>query len=286
MSNEILWMGGILNYTDPLFGWQMYIWSWVFLIVLAGIAWLAWRYGQWEPYKPLWGLFYAFKGRSSAAFIFNMGLICELLSERHAKCIFDYSKWKYEGLNKFQALIFNYATVFIPELDLAHALLYKFGGVNMDVDIAKRMQNYEWESASSVTTGGIHVDMILDADDWSVQDSPQHKAIAAQCETLNEANPADQIHSYSKYQRLLIENKIQPAPGIKPFVTIPWTRIDSAFPIRVGNNTMSGARRQAAIEMEEEDATQFSKYYLPILFGCFGFAIVLLLIRVGLKMMK
>lgn len=282
-------MGGLFNITDPLFGWQLYIWGWIGFIFLSIICWVVWRYAKWEPFKPLWGLYYAYKGESHAAFIFNRGLICELLSEKDAKCIFDYSKWEYEDeswinklpiIGRIKKIFFNYAKVFLPELDFAHSVLYKFGGRNMDVEIAKKLQNYEWESASSVNAGGIHVDMILDADNWSVKKSPQHKAIIKHCETLNEANQTDQIHSYSKYQRLLIENKISPADGITPFVTIPWIRIDSTFPIKVGDNTTLGATRQAAIEMENEDATQLSRYYLPILVGSFGFAALILLVRI------
>ena len=286
MSNEVLYLGGIFNYTDPLFGFQLYIWSWLALIFLSVIAWLAWRYGQWEPFKPLWGLYHAFKASSNAAFIFNMALICELWSERQAKCIFDYSKWTYEGIAAWQKPFFNYATAFLPDLDFAHALLYKYGGRNMDVEIARKMQNNEWEEASSVNAGGIHTDMILDADSWSVRASPQHKIVEKFCETHNQANESDQIHSYPKFQRLLSERVITAPEGIKPFVTIPWVRIDSTFPIDVGDNTTLGAVRQAAIEMENEDATSLSKYYFPILGGGFGFALLLLAMRFSIHIFK
>lgn len=274
-----LFMEGVFNYTDPIFGLQMYIWSWIFLLILLVVAWVAWRYGQWDKYKPVWGLFYAFKAESQAAFIFNLGLVCELLSERDAKCIFDYSKWKYTGLSPVQKLFFNYTTAFIPEMPLAKAIVYKLGGRNMDVEIAKKMQKYEWEKHSSVTLGGIHTDMILDGDNWTIRDSPQHKIIESQCESHNDANPDDQIHSYPKYQRYITSGKLQKPDGIIDFITIPWSRIDAAFPILIGNNTMEGAKRQYARELEELENNSLSKYYLPILVGGLGLSALMLICR-------
>lgn len=261
----MLFLGGIFNYTDPFFGFQLYLWAFLGIVIMTGIAWLAWRYGQWEPYKPVWGLFYAYKAESQAAFIFNRGLVSELLSERDAKCIFDYSKWKYEGISRLKSFMFNYATVFLPELPLAKAILYKYGKRNLDVEIAKKMQNHEWEKYSSVTLGGIHTDMILDADNWTIRESPQHIAIESQCEQWNDANPDDQIHSYSKYMRYVQENKIVPPDCVNQSITLPWSRIDAAYPVDSGANEDSGAIRQFAREMEEQDNNSLSKYYLPMI---------------------
>lgn len=280
MPNDVLFLGGIFNYTDPFFGFQIYLWGFLAIMVMCVVAWLAWRYGQWEPYKPVWGLFYAFKAESQAAFIFNMGLVSELISERDAKCIFDYGSWKYTGIGWFKKFIFNYATAFLPDLPLAKAILYKYGGRNLDVEIAKKLQNYEWEKYSSVTIGGIHTDMILDADNWSVRESPQHKIIESFCEVHNEANPEDQIHSYSKFMRMILERKIAPPDGIKVFVNVPWSRIDAAFPIEKGNIEEAGAVRQFAKELEEADNNSLSKYYLPVLVCGVGIIFMILGFRI------
>lgn len=274
-----LFMGGLFNFTDPLFGLQLYIWGWIFLIILAVVSWLGWRYGSWEAYKPVWGLFYAFKGESQAAFIFNAGLISELLAEKDAKCIFEYAKIKYTGVGRFKKYIFNYATVFLPDLPLAKAILYKYGGRNLDVEIAKKMQNHEWEKFSSVTLGGTHTDLILDADRWTVRESPQHKIIEAQCDVHNDGNPSDEIHAYSKYQRYLAEGKIPVPAGITPYITVPWSRIDSSFPVNQESNEVEGAIRQFAKEMEESENNSLSKYYWMILGGGLGFAALLLIVR-------
>lgn len=283
MSNEVLFLGGIFNYVDPFFGVQIYLWAFLAIVVLGVVAWIAWRYGMWEPYKPVWGLYYAFKAVSQAAFIFNSGLVAELLSERDAKCIFDYANWKYTGIGRIQKWLFNYATVFLPDLPLAKAILYKYGGRNLDVEIAKKMQNYEWEKYSSVTLGGIHTDMILDADNWSVRDTPQHKIIESECEKWNDANPDDQIHAYSKYMRYTTDGdvpRLAQAEGVKYRVLIPWSRIDSAFPTDGGDNEDAGAVRQFAREMEEQDNNNLSKYYIPVLAGGVGIILMLLATRI------
>jgi hypothetical protein len=291
----VLFASGILNFTDPIFGQPFYIYLWLFILILAGICWLAWRFGQWEAFKPLWGIYYAFKAESKACFIFNTNLAMELVSERDAKCIFEYSKWNYELpkngtpvigslFDWFQKKVFSYTTVFLENLDTLHGLFYKVAGRNFDVEIAKKQENYfGWGVASSVNSGGIHIDMILDADRWSVKDSHQHQIVEYAAEQWNSLNENDQIHSYQKFQKYLLEGKIPKPEGIESEVLIPWVRIDSSFPVMVGDNATSGARRQEAIRMENEDATAVSRYYLPVLFGSMGFAILLLLIRVVLK---
>ena len=294
MVTPPLFLGGIFNYGDPLFNQPVYLWGFLFGTIITVLCWITWRYVIWARYTPVHGIYYAFKAHSQAAFIFNKGLISELLSERHAKCIFDYSKWSYEGLSKIQAFLFNYTSVFL-DIDLAHALIYKFGGKNMDVQIAKKLQGNIWESESSITTGGIHCDMILDIEDWSVPESPQHAIVESIATQWNEANPNDQVHAYPLFQKMLLPSKdggvhrppkLNCPPGLCATAIIPWVRIDAAFPIVVANNEAAGAIRELAKELEDADAQEFSKYYFPILGGCFGFAILLLLIRIAMLRIK
>lgn len=280
-----LFLGGIFNYQDPILGQPLYIYSWIFLAILIVVLWVAMRYGQWEKYRPFWGIFYAYKHQTQAAFIFNIGLISEVVSEREAKCIFDYSKWSYEGLNRVQAFLFNYSTVFLDNIDFAHALLYKFGGRNLDTEIAKKMQNYEWEAESSVTTGGIHADLILDANNWSVRTSPQHAIVEATAEQWNNANPSSQVHAYPRFQKMLTAGIINCPPGIVKSTLVPWSRIDAAFPLGMSNKA-PGPVREMALEMENEDKMELKQYYLPVLFAGVGFAVLLLIIRVIIMKMR
>jgi len=281
-----LFLGGVLNIADPIFGQPLYIYLWLILIAFSILSYVGWRFGSWKNYKALHGLYYAYKSSSQAAFIFNKGLISELLSEREAKCIFDYGKWSYELPNtripiignKIRHIFFNYASAFL-NIDFAHSLLYKLGGKNMDVEIAKKLQNYEWEAESSVTTGGIHCDLILDSDRWSVKDSPQHAIIESIAEQWNDANPTEQVHAYPKFQRMLLDGTMNCPPGIKKTETIPWSRIDAAFPLGMSNKA-PGPVREMAIEMENEEKVAMSQYYLPLLGAGVGFGLILLVARV------
>ena len=278
-------MGGVLNYGDPILNQPVYIYGWIIMLVLIVLCWVVWRYPKWGAFAPFRGLYYAFKAHSQAAFIFNMGLVSEIVSEREAKCIFDYAHWSYEGLSRIQAFLFNYATVFLPNIDLAHGLLYKFGGRNFDVEIAKKLQGYEWESESSVTTGGIHCDLILDADRWSVRESPQHAIVESTAEQWNDANPNDQVHAYPKFQKMLFDGRLKCPTGLKRTVLISWSRIDSCFPLGMTNKA-PGPVREMALEMENEDKVSMSQYYLPILGGGLGLAALIIIVRVGILVLK
>ena len=297
MSNEVLFIGGILNYTDPILHWQLYFWLWVLLVIITIVCHVGWHQGKWLPFKPLHGLYFAHKARSYAAFIFNYKLIGELVSERDAKCIFDYGKdFEYrletatgilaEFKDKIKHILFNYAVFYLPEISYMQGILYKFGHVNSDVEIAKKFQNYEWEAESSVTISpGVHTDIILDADRWTVPGSPQHKIIKETAMEWNEKNPDDQIHSYSKIQRYFLNGKIPVPEGIKDMVTVPWVRIDSAFPLDMNYNEMAGARRQKAHEDEEDERTAYSRYFAPLLIGSFVLAGFIMTLRFVLKIM-
>jgi hypothetical protein len=95
----------------------------------------------------------------------------------------------------------------------------------------------------------------------------------------NDANPNDQIHAYPKFQKYLIEGKIDCPPGIIKGITVSWTRIDQAFPINVANSEAAGPVREMAIEMENEEAMEFRKYYFYILGGGLGFAVLIVVLR-------
>lgn len=292
MTGEVIFMGGLLNLTDPIFHLQLYIWSWVFGAFFCVVLWAAWYYLQWKPFKPLHGLYYAFKAGTNAAFTFGSQLYMELIGESEAKCIFDYKSWDYELPpsrlpGKIRRLFFNYATAFLDDLPPSKALLYKFGGVNMDVKIAKRLQDGEWEEAPSVTIGGVPTDIILDADQWTQRNSPQHRAIEKAALAWNEAHPNDQIHSYSKFLRLMHEEdplnpgnpRLPVPPGIKDVITIPWTRIDASFPMEHQDNEYAGYRRTLAEELAEAEQGKLTKLGIKILVGAGAFAVLLLIFR-------
>lgn len=299
-----LFLGGIFNIVDPIFSIQLYKWSWGLLLFLALVIWLAYRYGKWEPYKPLWGIYHAFKAGSKAAFIFNRRMTAELLSERDAKCIFAFEDLDFEGLRTWGDLggrripvlsgildwlwkkLWYYPTVFLPNIDPLHGIMYKLSHVNMDVEIAKKMQNYEWDDKHSVLSGGIMLDIILDADRWSVKDSPQHKAIVRAASAWNEVNGKDQIWAYAKFARKVMSGELECPEGVRMVEIVPWPRMDAGCPINIEDNVMAGARRQEAKDDEEQNNSPFAKYYFPLAVGGFLFAALLLGVRLSIVWMN
>ena len=276
-----LFLGGIFNIVDPVIGWQLYIWGWIILIVLAVFAWIGWYFAGWKPYKPFHGIWHAYKAGSNAAIIGDSALICEMVSERIAKCIFDYSKEEYVHENLLDRLVNYYPLAYLDNIDMLHALLYKFGGVNKDVEIARRLQNGEWERYPSVETCGVDVEIIIDTDNWTIRDSRQHKAIEREARVWNKNNPTDQIHSYVKFQKKLIAGDIICGEVKKEFL-VDWTRINRGFTTNMEASEYVGKTIQMS-EMEYNADTVFkNQIALYILFAGLGLAALLIVVRVGI----
>ena len=291
---EILFLGGIFNITDPVFHIQLYFWFYLLMVIVACIVYAGFRYGTWKQYAPLHGLYYAFKAGSNAAFIFGADLVGELVSERSAKCIFDYAKWQYDlsgvakglrsrnPITRVKSFIHNrffyYPTAFL-DIPWDKALLWKFGGVNQDVEIAKKLQNYKWEESPSVVVTGVPVDIVLDCDKWTFPNSPQHKAIEEAVSEWNDINPDDQVHSYSLFQKYMMQGKILCPPGVKRTFTVPWVRIQTAFPLNLEENIYGGDRRQTAEDIFTDETHAVNRFILPILIGGIGLAAMILIFR-------
>ena len=281
----VLFLGGIFNIVDPVLGLQLYIWSWLLLVVIAILAWIGFYFAGWKPYLPLHGLYYAWKAGSNAAFIFDANLIGEMVSERVAKCIFDYSKEEYVYDNFIERWLGYYPTAYLDNINFLHAIVYKFGGVNKDVEIARRLQGGEWERSPSVVCGGVPVDIVVDTDNWTIRDSPQHKAIERCARQWNDLNPKDRIESYSRFQRYLIEGKIS-CPDIKMDTLVTWTRINNGFSLNQEESDYAGKKRQMAEQEYDKDTIAMNRLAMWVFIGCLLFAILVFTVRVGTHMLK
>ena len=278
-----LFMGGIFNIVDPILGWQLYIWGNILLIVLAGFCAVIWHFVKWKPLTPFHGLYYEFKNGGNTAFIFDGDLRGEMVAERVAKCIFDYSKVqyvlptdKYPVINRIARWFFYYPTAYEGvHIDPLRALLYKFGKVNKDVDIARALQNGEWERSPSVICAGVPVDIVIDTDNWTIPHSKQHVAIERCADIWNEANPDDQIHSYSKFQRYLLEGKIA-CDGVQTEAICEWARVDGSLPTNLKDNEFAGKKMQMAISADEHDQSFLNQLGIKVLLGGLVFAFALL----------
>ncbi len=276
---DVLFLGGFFNTT--FIGLQLYYWAWGIILVLAGIVCLLWYFIGWKPYGPLHGLYYAYKAGSNVAFIFDANLIGEMVAEKDAKCIFDYSKWDYEipgNMGKFAKWFFYYPTAFFDDITPLQGLVYKFGKVNKDVEIARLLQNGEWERSPSAVCGGVPLDIVIDTDNWTLRKSPQHKAIEIVAQQWNDANPNDQIHSYSKFQKKLTAGEIQ-CPELKKIHEVTWTRVDTGFPMDLEESDWAGKRRQMAEQEYNEDQITKNRLAWYVLAGGLGLAIMVTVVR-------
>lgn len=283
---DSLFLGGVFNIVDPVIRWQLYLWGWVALFIFTGICALFWHFLKWKPLAPFHGLYHEWKNGGNTAFIFDGDLRGEMIAERNAKCIFDYSKATYvlntDGipvLGRIRRFFFYYPTAYLKNIGWLHAIVWKFGGVNKDVDIARFLQNGEWERNPSVICAGVPVDIVIDTDNWTLPDSKQHKAIENCADMWNELNPKDQIHSYSKFSRYLIEGKIT-CPEVKKEAIAPWIRIDGSFPTEFKDNELAGKKMQMAIKADEDDRTALNGLGIKVLIGCVAFAALILISRV------
>jgi len=265
----VLFLGGLFNYVDPVLGWPLYAWCWISLWILSALMYAFFHFGKWKAYGPMQGLYWAWKAGSNAAFIFDHALIGEFVAERMAKCIFDYSKWDYElpGVSGwFKKWVFYYPTAFLDDISPLHALVYKYGKVNKDVQIARKLEGGEWERFPSVVCGGVPVDIVVDADNWTIRTTPQHKAIEREALAWNELHPEDQIHSYSKFQRYLSDGKIT-CPELKTDHHVSWTRVNAGFTTDMEATEYTGKIIQMSEQQYSEDQLNLNKMGWIVLFG-------------------
>ena len=284
-----LFFGGAFNTADPIFNFPIYIWLWVVLVILAIVFAIIHHFVRWKPLAPFHALFYEWKNGGNVAFIFDGDLRGEMVEEKIAKCIFDYSKQEYvlptDGkpvIERINRWLFYYPTAYL-KIDFAHAIFYKLTGVNKDVEIAKSLQNGEWERNPSVICTGVPVDIVIDTDNWTIRASKQHAAIERAAELWNDANPTDQIHSYGKFQRYLISGKIA-CDGLAKTAIAPWIRIDGSFPTEMKENEWAGKKMQMAVNADEQDSGFFNSIGLKVLAGGVAFGILLIIIRFASKM--
>jgi hypothetical protein len=296
-----LFMGGTFNNVDPIIGLPLYVWEWIINIILIIATWAILWWFWWKPHEPFHGIFWAWKDGSNAAFIADKNLVAEMVPERLAKCIFDYSKDDHEIevpyadvpiigwiTTKIWVWSFYYPTKYLNNIDFITAIVYKLGHVNKDVEIAVARQNGEWERYPSVICGGVPVDIVIDTDNWTIPTSKQHLAIVKSAKQWNIENPKDQVHSYSKYYKYVTKgdakgNKIPQPPEIKLGYEVPWTRIEVGYPMDLEESDWAGKRRQMAVERQgtKDQADRF-RLAIMILVGGVAFGALEIVARLAI----
>jgi hypothetical protein len=302
MVTNQMFLGGVFNTADPVLHLPVYSYLFPFFLVMIGIVWAIMHYLKWKPLAPMHGLYYALKNGSTVAFIFDSFLVGELVSERDAKCIFNYAEDVYEidvpdhkildyipGFKRIQIWLrtyfYYYPTNYLDNISAAYAIIYKVGKVNKDVEIARLLEGGKWDRSASVVCAGVPVDIVVDMDKWTIRTSKQHKAIVRSARAWNLLNEKDQIHSYQKYQDYLLSGKIVCPQEIQISTVIPWQRIDAAFPIDLDENEWAGKKWQKSKDDEDADATIDKKFATYLIIAGVGFAFLALFARWSMAFM-
>lgn len=235
-------LGGMFN-TLLLFDVQAYIWLLLGLVVVTVINEGLWRITFWNPMTPWLGLWYAYIRRTNAAFVFDLKLNWDLVSEGGAKLIFN--KENYDLItgrfNRFRMWLFQ---------------------SDFSVQVAKKLQG-DWEEAPLVTIGTKPTDLIFDAYHWTDKDSREREMIARCVEAYNESGP-DQIHSLVKFMDLALNKKIT-CPNLRLTIKIPWTRIDASYSTERQDAAWAGFLAQLAKDMIDKPRNDLNKLAIVLL---------------------
>ena len=270
------YLGGTFN-TPILFGIQLYLWLAVGIIIMAIISELVWRVSFWNPMTPFHGLWYSFKSKSNAAFVFDLRQYWDLISEGGAKLIFD--KTRYDFGDGFVGSIIKFVN-FRSSEHISFAELFRSFRIwlfrtDYSVHTAKLLQG-DWDEYPLVTIGQTPSELIFDAYHWTDARSVDREQIAKCVDIYNETNPNDEIHSLSKFYRYatMKQPKIV-CPGVKLTVTVPWVRVDAAFPLKRYKASWAGFLRQMAEDLAGKMQGDINRF--AILIACLGVVICILM---------
>jgi hypothetical protein len=204
--------GGFFNNT--LFGVQYYFYLVPVAVILYFLAYAYWIFMKWGMMAPFQGLWHALNAGTEVVFVSDLRLNFVLLSEASAKLIFD--KERYNKIVMDTTSLFVRFRMWIKPVDQA-------------VSIAKYLQG-SWDSKPMTNIGSVPAGILLDAHRWSQLVSPQREAIGKEVDIWNDAHMDDQIHCLSKAWEYMDKELIATPKGVELYVTVPWVRIDNAYP--------------------------------------------------------
>jgi len=227
--------GGFFNNT--LFGVQYYFYLVPLAVIMYFAAYAYWVFGRWGVMVPFQGLWHALNAQTEVVFVSDLRLNFVLLSEASAKLVFD--KDRYNKIVMDTTSLFVRFRMWIKPVDQA-------------VHIAKYLQG-SWDSTPMTNIGSVPAGLLLDAFGWTKAVSPQRMAIGKEVDIWNDVNPNDQIHSLSKAWEYMDKGLIPTPKGVELYVTIPWVRIDNAYPKKRFEAERGGFIRQLAENIAHGD---------------------------------
>ena len=127
--------------------------------------------------------------------------------------------------------------------------------VDQSTDMAKFLQG-GWETKPVVNIGSIPASILLDANGWTKDVSPERTAVADECDKWNEMNPNDQIHSLAKAWEYMDNGKIPTPPNVQLYVTVPWVRVDNSYSSSRNSASWGGFLRQLAEDLVNAEANK------------------------------
>lgn len=227
--------GGFFNTT--FWGVQMYFFFAPLALLLYFAAYAFWVHFKWNMMAPFHGLWYASNSQSEVDFVTDIRLNFALLSEAAAKLVFD--KERYNSIAADTSSQWTRFRMWLRPVDQA-------------VHIAKYLQG-KWDSKPMTNIGMLPASILLDAFGWTKLVSPQRVAIAKAVDIWNDANMNDQVHSLTKAWQYMADGIIPVPDGIELYVTVPWTRIDNAYPKKRYEAQWGGFIRQLAENIARGD---------------------------------
>lgn len=224
-------MGGFFNMT--FFGIQIYLFLAIPAVILYLVSYIWWVKLKWQMMSPFHGLWSAINSQSEVVFVSDLNLNFHLMGEFAAKVIFD--KERYNAIAHDTSNALTRLRMWLMPVDEA-------------VHTAKYLQG-DWDSKPMTNIGSVPAGILLDAYGWTKAISPQRTAIAEVVDRWNDVNMNDQIHSMSKAWRYMADGKIETPSNVKLYVTIPWVRVDNAYPKTRYQAERGGFIRQIAMNI-------------------------------------
>lgn len=227
--------GGFFNQT--FWGVQIYLFFVPLIVIFYFGAYVFWVHMKWNMMSPFHGLWVAMQSNSDVNFVTDLQLNFKLQSEGGAKLIFDGER---------------YNSIAVDRTKVLNRIRMKLMPVDQAVSIAKYLQG-SWDSKPMTNIGMIPASIILDANGWGKIVSPQRTAIAEEVDKWNDMNMDDQIHNFTKAWKYMDEGKLRKPDNVNLYVTIPWSRLDNAYPPKRYGAAWGGFVRQLAENIARGD---------------------------------
>ncbi len=228
--------GGIFN--TAFWGTPLYVFFIPVALLVYFVAWAYWAHLRWDMMAPFHGLYVAMTSHSDVIFKTDLNLNFILKSEAGACLVFE--------KDRYNALV-EHKYKFLTNISK------KLRPVDQSTDFAKFLQG-SWETKPVVNIGSVASSILLDANGWTKDVSPERAAIAKECDIHNEMNPDDQIHSLAKAWKYMDEGKIITPLNVKLYITIPWIRIDNSYSSSRNPASWGGFLRQLAENLAQQAA--------------------------------